>query len=526
MYSVFRCLMKMKVVQNLSEVLDDLSHNSTRNSSIFTFDNVSNISLDNRKKIYNEDEIDEIDEFITYEESQVRLIMKVKQNISEVLDDLSYNSTHNSSIFTFDNFSNISIENRKKEDNEDEIDEFITYEESQVRLFILGVISALILLTCATAFMLITIRVVGTYRDPIPEFVLEYKYKEQLGFPIPKLLFVDYSGHYVIYSPLFNTLEKLPNLKKIPSHRRSAHIDIMNEFVKEYERYKIFTAEYKDNLYFMYSDQLSNVIRYNLETKNHRVINEYDSSSINMQMTASSGIQIGKYFWIILGEEFGGAYDLRPQLQSSIWHLEKERWFEGPNLEDLPLGGISDRLSIPDYCIVSVGKNTAYILIDVYLMSYNFDDLQWTNHSGIPFWQPSTSFSFSFPTCAFFQDKMYRRYIYACGIAEYQDSILRWEILQYNLDTDAWISISKYSNTEKYAGLTTQFQGNLIQIFQSESFGNVEISKIVPLNYEQKILLSTNNSIEFDLFLEDQLQRFHTVSTFHARNYCKDYYLK
>ena len=79
MYSVFRCLMKMKVEQNLSEVLDDLSHNSTRNSSIFTFDNVSNISLDNRKKIYNEDEIDEIDEFTTYEESQVRLIMKVKQ---------------------------------------------------------------------------------------------------------------------------------------------------------------------------------------------------------------------------------------------------------------------------------------------------------------------------------------------------------------------------------------------------------------------------------------------------------------
>ena len=411
------------------------------------------------------------------------------------------------------------MENRKKEDNEDEIDEFITYEESQVRLVILGVISSLILLTCATAFMLITIRVVGTYRDPI---TIEYKYKQPLGFPIPKLLFMDYSGHYVVYSPLFNTLEKLPNLKKIP---RSHQKDYFGVRYNEDELYKIFTAEYKQNLYFLYSDQSSKVIRYNLETKNHRVINEYDSSSINIHMTASSGIQIGKYFWIILGEEFGGAYDLRPQLQSSIWHLEKERWFEGPNLEDLPLGGISDRLSIPDYCIVSVGKNTAYILIDVYLMSYNFDDLQWTNHSGIPFWQPSTP-HFSFPTCAFFQDKMYRRYIYACGIAEYQDSILRWEILQYNLDTDAWISISKYSNTEKYAGLTTQFQGNLIQIFQSESLGNVEISKIIPQNYEQKILLSTNNTIEFDLFLEDQLQRFHTVSSFHARNYCKDYYLK
>ena len=436
-------------------------------------------------------------------------------------EENGFNSTRNLSIFTFDSVSNRSI--KDNEENENEIEENITYEESEVRLITLGCISALILLTCATAFMLITIRVVGTYRDPI---TIEYKYKQPLGFPIPKLLFMDYSGHYVVYSPLFNTLEKLPNLKKIPRSHQKNYFGVR---YNEDELYKIFTAEYKQNLYFLYSDQSSKVIRYNLETKNHRVINEFDSSSINIHMTTSSGIQIGKYFWIILGEEVEKLKDLTPQYQSSIWHLEKERWFQGPNLKNLKdLPGISEQLSITDYCIVSVGKNTAYIMVGVYLLSYNFDSLKWTNHSGIhPFWEPNNIWlSLSFNTCAFFQDKMYRRYIYACGIAEYQDSILRWEILQYNLDTDAWISISKYSNTEKYAGLTTQFQGNLIQIFQSESFRNVEISKIVPLNYEQKILLSTNNSIEFDLFLEDQLQRFHTVSTFHARNYCKDYYLK
>ena len=436
-------------------------------------------------------------------------------------EENGFNSTRNLSIFTFDSVSNRSI--KDNEENENEIEENITYEESEVRLITLGCISALILLTCATAFMLITIRVVGTYRDPI---TIEYKYKQPLGFPIPKLLFMDYSGHYVVYSPLFNTLEKLPNLKKIPRSHQKNYFGVR---YNEDELYKIFTAEYKQNLYFLYSDQSSKVIRYNLETKNHRVINEFDSSSINIHMTASSGIQIGKYFWIILGEEVEKLKDLTPQYQSSIWHLEKERWFQGPNLKNLKdLPGISEQLSITDYCIVSVGKNTAYIMVGVYLLSYNFDSLQWTNHSGIhPFWEPNNIWlSLSFNTCAFFQDKMYRRYIYACGIAEYQDSILRWEILKYNLDTDAWISISKYSNTEKYAGLTTQFQGNLIQIFQSESLGNVEISKIIPLNYKQKILLSTNNSIEFDLFLEDQLQRFHTVSTFHARNYCKDYYLK
>ena len=121
-------------------------------------------------------------------------------------EENGFNSTRNLSIFTFDSVSNRSI--KDNEENENEIEENITYEESEVRLITLGCISALILLTCATAFMLITIRVVGTYRDPI---TIEYKYKQPLGFPIPKLLFMDYSGHYVVYSPLFNTLEKRTN---------------------------------------------------------------------------------------------------------------------------------------------------------------------------------------------------------------------------------------------------------------------------------------------------------------------------
>jgi len=434
-------------------------------------------------------------------------------------EENGFNSTRNLSIFTFDNVSNRSI--KDNEENENEIEENITYEESEVRLITLGCISALILLTCATAFMLITIRVVGTYRDPI---TIEYKYKQPLGFPIPKLLFMDYSGHYVVYSPLFNTLEKLPNLKKIPRSHQKNYFGVR---YNEDELYKIFTAEYKQNLYFLYSDQSSKVIRYNLETKNHRVINEFDSSSINIHMTASSGIQIGKYFWIILGEEVEKLKDLTPQYQSSIWHLEKERWFQGPNLKNLKdLPGISEQLSITDYCIVSVGKNTAYIMVGVYLLSYNFDSLQWTNHSGIhPFWEPNNIWlSLSFNTCAFFQDKLYRRYIYAVMYEVQQDSsTLRWDILQYNLDTDAWNSISRHSNTEKYAGLTTHFQGNLIQIFQSEFLQNVEISKIIPQNYNQKILLKNNNTkelFEFDLLRGDKSQRYHTtVSTFHARNY-------
>ena len=56
-------------------------------------------------------------------------------------------------------------------------------------------------------------------------------------------------------------------------------------------------------------------------------------------------------------------------------------------------------------------------------------------------------------------------------------------------------------------------------IFSFDNVSNLSVENRKKEDYKQKILLSTDNTIEFDLFLEDQLQRFHTVSTFHARNY-------
>ena len=201
--------------------------------------------------------------------------------------------------------------------------DILTYEESEIRLITLGIISSLALLTCSTAFMSITIRISGYYKDPV---VLHYKDKESIGFPDPKILLVNYSGDYTIYSPIFNTLEKLPNLKQIVKAKKLPEL-------LEYERYKIHAAEYKNNLYFMYSDQSSNVIKYDLYTKKHRVIN--NTPSAKSHMGECSGIQIGKYFWIILGEDtkknsffgtdsrFQYLYgDLRPQLlESAFYHF-------------------------------------------------------------------------------------------------------------------------------------------------------------------------------------------------------------
>ena len=417
--------------------------------------------------------------------------------------------------------------------------DILTYEESEIRLITLGIISSLALLTCSTAFMSITIRISGYYKDPV---VLHYKDKESIGFPDPKILLVNYSGDYTIYSPIFNTLEKLPNLNRIVKAKKVLDLNQFEYADYEFERYKIHAAEYKNNLYFMYSDQSSNVIKYDLYTKKHRVIN--NTPSAKSHMGECSGIQIGKYFWIILGEDtkknsffgtdsrFQYLYgDLRPQLQSSIWSFEKERWFEGPSLYGLP--GINPDIN-PDTCIVSVGRNTAYFLVDVYLLSYNFDTVQWTNHSRMQFWEFNTQFdwnSLAFPTCVFYQDKLYRRYIYVSGVVnakKVNHTSLHWEIMRYSIDTDTWVYVSKYTDTEKYGGLTTQFQDHLIQILSSETFANFEITKITTENYEQEMLLK-QNTVEFAPLQKgpgtlDKVgkQYSYTLTVFHKRNYIQE----
>ena len=402
------------------------------------------------------------------------------------------------------------VENAEKKDT---LDENLTYEQSEIRLIGLGCIAALCLLTCATAFMLITHRISGYHQDPI---VLEYSTQNQLGFAMPKLLLMDHSGNFKVYDPHANTLKKLPNLKKVP---KAKHIYSF-ALPEGIQKYKIFSAEYGHNLYFMYSDQSTNVIRYNLDTQTHRIIPQ--SPSINSHNGDCSGVQIGKYFWIILGEDLESHYDTemmhffnKPQFQSSLWHLEKQQWFEGPSFQHLPT--ISPEMyARTDYCIVSVGMNTAYFLIDVYLLAYSFDTFQWTNQSVAPLGDIFNWYSLAFPTCAFYQDKLYHRYIYVTGKVESYESMLRWEIMRYSLDTNTWITIDKYSSTEKYYGLMIPFQGNLIQMFQSDTLENLEITQIIPETYTQSILFK-KNTVEFDPFLENE--RYHTISVFYSRDY-------
>ena len=144
------------------------------------------------------------------------------------------------------------------------------------------------------------------------------------------------------------------------------------------------------------------------------------------------------------------------------------------------------------------------------------------------FWNAVTHF----PICTFYQDKMYRRYIYISGTVDYETGSI-WEILRYNLDTDTWISVNKTLAKREYSGLTTQFQGSLLQIHQSYNqnsgiLDNLEITEINQENYDQKLLLE-QKSADYDLNKAESGQvtgtlgledvHYYTVSLFHTRKY-------
>ena len=65
---------------------------------------------------------------------------------------------------------------------------------------------------------------------------------------------------------------------------------------------KIFSAEYKGKLYFMYPLKGKRVVTYDLESNYLVDTRTYQSMEAPFtHMKFSAGVQVGNYFWIILG---------------------------------------------------------------------------------------------------------------------------------------------------------------------------------------------------------------------------------
>ena len=177
-------------------------------------------------------------------------------------------------------------------------------EESEKRLILVGSIFALWLLTLATAFVAITIKLFIRFKIQV---VLNYKAEpiEISGFPYPAILLLLDSGNITEFSTISSSakIEKngLPGLDKLPS--------------RKYE--SIFAFERLEYIFFLSTNTQQNVIKYDINGKRHRVISD---SKINNKHTIyepnayitydylnfkAHGVQIGEFYWIILGSNTG-----------------------------------------------------------------------------------------------------------------------------------------------------------------------------------------------------------------------------
>ena len=185
----------------------------------------------------------------------------------------------------------------------------MTYEESEKRLILLGLIFAVCLLSVSTAFVLIIVRIYGKYKTPIlmtyePGMVAD-------GLPIPSVLMISDSGHIVEFSYLHSRFSSngLPNMKKLPSKVCQ----------------NIYAFENKGSIYFLSTSMDRNVVRYDIGEKYHHEISHSriqnlhcpsshilssDSYSIqNLYISMRTfGVRIGNYFWIIFGSLTGKLY--------------------------------------------------------------------------------------------------------------------------------------------------------------------------------------------------------------------------
>ena len=93
---------------------------------------------------------------------------------------------------------------------------------------------------------------------------------------------------------------------------------------------------------------------------------------------------------------------------TSLWSIKRERWINGPNLQD---SGLKDFENIPDYvCFIGVGKEEAYIMAGLdEFVGYNINNNNWTVAKSPPNAHVIRDFKVDYRSCVFHQDKHYNR---------------------------------------------------------------------------------------------------------------------
>ena len=92
---------------------------------------------------------------------------------------------------------------------------------------------------------------------------------------------------------------------------------------------------------------------------------------------------------------------------TSLWSIKRERWINGPNLQD---SGLKSFEYMESVCFIGVGKGEAYIMsTHDEFVSYNINDKQWTDGKAPSKTHVIRNFFVFYRSCVFHQDKDYNR---------------------------------------------------------------------------------------------------------------------
>ena len=264
-------------------------------------------------------------------------------------DNLSFGSTRSNSVVTLEVHEKpmkqsssffkwmdwlYSLFQKSEEKETEDIDDDITYDESQMRIILIGVFLAIALALVASTNLGVLLinsaqpsQIVLDYTPPEPEVLYRTPHVALLfSNGLMNVYYFSTSGHLKLDWNF--TVQKTKATDDAPGSLTSwGHYGVSGQY---------FAFAKKDELHVIYGDmkKVNSVIK---SKTNHFTIP--NKNILRDKVFAKSGyFRVGDYLWV-----FGGYYESeheyaspvhgnKDQKQTMLWHIKKQRWLWGPDI--------------------------------------------------------------------------------------------------------------------------------------------------------------------------------------------------
>ena len=219
-----------------------------------------------------------------------------------------------------------------KETKEDEV----TYEESEIRLVILMILSAIILTlvnTSLAGFTILSMFNKETLKNPWDPIISN---SVKGSFPTSNVIVIDRNGNLESLQLQNQNILKESYKMKLPKSDKGKNSTFLGYPLFSFIFEGYFPFEEKGDVYIVKSKGVTTDNGKKLITKissngHHRVIK---SNELPKRFTSedTTSFRLGKLFWLVgQPDQFTSSFIPNPNLlESWIFSIEKQRWFKGP----------------------------------------------------------------------------------------------------------------------------------------------------------------------------------------------------